>query len=413
MNQQELNHIIGQPNEINAASASELIALCDKYPWFSAPHTLLAHYFARTNDFRKEEWLTRAASRIHSREWLYYFLQPVSNDLPVGIPVGAALEAMAPEPAAVIEPSEPIILAAEPVIAAAEHIIATPEPFISTVETVIAAPESFISTAETVIAAPEPFISTAEPVIAAAEPITESENSMAELSAMQIPELELQTQTKEIQNTIPDKTSIAPIDFPAATVPLFQPAEEYDIAKAMGTTFNFEPVDFNDNNQSSEPLDQPKQTRPYNIEEFLSLGLINNNEANIEAPEPINPVIVKASEELDFFDWLETRNTPAAAIPETNKPAKNLDKFGLINQFIEKQPSISRPKQEFYSPERAMKRSEEFSTSIVTETLANIFRTQGHFEKAIISYQKLQLKFPEKSTYFASLIEQIKKEQNQ
>ncbi len=385
MNQQELNHIIGQPNEINAASASELIALCDKYPWFSAPHTLLAHYFARTNDFRKEEWLTRAASRIHSREWLYYFLQPVSNDLPVGIPVGAALEAMAPEPAAVIEPSEPIILAAEPVTAAPESIIAAPEPFISTVETVIAAPE----------------------------PNTESENSMAELSAMQIPELELQTQTEEIQNTIPVKTSIAPIDFPAATVPLFQPAEEYDIAKAMGTTFNFEPVDFNDNNQSSEPLDQPKQTRPYNIEEFLSLGLINNNEANIEAPEPINPVIVKASEELDFFDWLETRNTPAAAIPETNKPAKNLDKFGLINQFIEKQPSISRPKQEFYSPERAMKRSEEFSTSIVTETLANIFRTQGHFEKAIISYQKLQLKFPEKSTYFASLIEQIKKEQNQ
>ena len=385
MNQQELNHIIGQPNEINAASASELIALCDKYPWFSAPHTLLAHYFARTNDFRKEEWLTRAASRIHSREWLYYFLQPVSNDLPVGIPVGAALEAMAPEPAAVIEPSEPIILAPEPVIAAAEPIIATPEPFISNAETVIAAPE----------------------------PNTESENSMAELSAMQIPELELQTQTEEIQNTIPVKTSIAPIDFPAATVPLFQPAEEYDIAKAMGTTFNFEPVDFNDNNQSSEPLDQPKQTRPYNIEEFLSLGLINNNEANIEAPEPINPVIVKASEELDFFDWLETRNTPAAAIPETNKPAKNLDKFGLINQFIEKQPSISRPKQEFYSPERAMKRSEEFSTSIVTETLANIFRTQGHFEKAIISYQKLQLKFPEKSTYFASLIEQIKKEQNQ
>ena len=385
MNQQELNHIIGQPNEINAASASELIALCDKYPWFSAPHTLLAHYFARTNDFRKEEWLTRAASRIHSREWLYYFLQPVSNDLPVGIPVGAALETMAPEPAAVIEPSEPIILAPEPVIAAAEPAITAPEPFISTVETVIAAPE----------------------------PNTESENSMAELSAMQIPELELQTQTKEIQNTIPDKTSIAPIDFPAATVPLFQPAEEYDIAKAMGTTFNFEPVDFNDNNQSSEPLDQPKQTRPYNIEEFLSLGLINNNEANIEAPEPINPVIVEASEELDFFDWLETRNTPAAAIPETNKPAKNLDKFGLINQFIEKQPSISRPKQEFYSPERAMKRSEEFSTSIVTETLANIFRTQGHFEKAIISYQKLQLKFPEKSTYFASLIEQIKKEQNQ
>jgi hypothetical protein len=356
VNQQELNHIIQSPSEINAASASELIALCDKYPWFSAPHSLLAHYFARTNDFRKEEWLTRAASRIHSREWLYYFLQPVSSDIPVSVSISAALEAMTPEPAAVIEPSEPIILAAEP--------------------------------------------------------NTESENSMAELSAMQIPQLELQT-----------------------PVPLFQPAEEYDIAKAMGTTFNFEPVDFNDNNQSSEPLDQPKQTRPYNIEEFLSLGLIDNNEENTEAPEPIKPAAVKASEELDFFDWLEIKNSTTTSTStsnsdrgsidqqnlgastlnatEVNKPLTNLDKFGLINQFIEKQPSISRPKQEFYSPERAMKRSETFSPAIVTETLANIFRTQGHFEKAIISYEKLQLKFPEKSAYFASLIEQIKKEQNQ
>ena len=389
MNQQELNHIIQSPSEINAASASELIALCDKYPWFSAPHTLLAHYFARTNDFRKEEWLTRAASRIHSREWLYYFLQPVSSDIPVGVSISPALEAMATEPAAVIEPSEPIIPAAES-------------------------------------------------VITATEPKTESEKSMAELSAMQIPELELQTQIEEIQNTIPDKTSVAPIDFPAATAPLFQPAEEYDIAKAMGTTFNFEPVDFNDNNQSSEPLDQPKQIRPYNIEEFLSLGLINNDEVAANLIESNKSDTNPSIEELNFFDWLETKNTyiqsgtysnsimnnassdssssaqtPANADSEIAKPSTNLDKFGLINQFIEKQPSISRPKQEFYSPERAMKRSEEFSTSIVTETLANIFRTQGHFEKAIISYQKLQLKFPEKSAYFASLIEQIKKEQNQ
>ena len=269
----------------------------------------------------------------------------------------------------------------------------------------------------------------------APEPTNISANSMTELSAMQIPQMELQTQTEEVQNTIPNKMSFTPVDFPAATVPLFQPAEEYDIAKAMGTTFNFEPVDFNHNNQSSEPLDQPKQTRPYNIEEFLSLGLINNNEENTEAPEPIKPAVVKAPEELDFFDWLEIKNSKTTSTSTSNsdggsvdqpsqgdstsnaaevqKPLTNLDKFGLINQFIEKQPSISRPKQEFYSPERAMKRSETFSPAIVTETLANIFRTQGHFEKAIISYEKLQLKFPEKSAYFASLIEQIKKEQNQ
>lgn len=321
MNQKEINHIIQQPQEINAASANELIALCEKYPWFSAPHTLLAHYFSRTNDFRKEEWLTRAASRIHNREWLYYFMQP----------------------------------------------------------------------------------------------------------AMSYESIE--------KNVIPIST---PPEIPNFA-PLFQPAEEYDIAKAMGTTFNFEPVEFNPSPDEIESP-RPKQLKPYNLEEFISLGLINNEEADANVSESNESDESPTSEALDFYDWLESKNTKSVSsnstninstngsgslerskqattnentVHETNKPLPNLDKFGLINQFIEKQPSISRPKQEFYSPERAMKRSETFSPAIVTETLANIFRTQGHLEKAIISYQKLQLKFPEKSAYFASLIEQIKKEQNQ
>ena len=164
--------------------------------------------------------------------------------------------------------------------------------------------------------------------------------------------------------------------------------------------------------------------------------MINNEEADTHVSESNESDESPTSEARDFYDWLESKNTKSVssnstninstngsgsleqlkqattnenAVHETNKPLPNLDKFGLINQFIEKQPSISRPKQEFYSPERAMKRSETFSPAIVTETLANIFRTQGHFEKAIISYQKLQLKFPEKSAYFASLIEQTKK----
>ncbi|MFZ9630836.1 MAG: hypothetical protein ACO3AQ_02250 [Bacteroidia bacterium] len=355
MNQQELNHIIQSPNEISAASATELIALCEKYPWFSAPHTLLANYFARTNDFRKDEWLTRAASRIHNREWLYYFMQPEGNDLPVETPEinEITLESLSPEPHST-EPELTEFLSLE-------------------------------------VFSPEPII---------------AESSSSD------------TQSDQITSPEPQSTEFISPMAETVITPLFQPAEEYDIAKAMGTTFNFEPVDFNETPDEIEPP-QTKNFRPYNLEEFLSLGLIENNEEESKTAEIPIPTAAQ-SENLDFFDWLARKNSDpspsnkAVTMPNEGPNTKqNLDKFGLINQFIEKQPSISRPKQEFYSPERAMKRSETFSPGIVTETLANIFRTQGHFEKAIISYQKLQLKFPEKSAYFASLIEQIKKEQNQ
>ncbi|HBG53004.1 MAG TPA: hypothetical protein DDW70_02140, partial [Rikenellaceae bacterium] len=48
----------------------------------------------------------------------------------------------------------------------------------------------------------------------------------------------------------------------------------------------------------------------------------------------------------------------------------------------------------------------------VTETLASIYAQQGYHKLAIASYGKLILLYPEKSTYFASLVQEIKQKTN-
>jgi len=81
----------------------------------------------------------------------------------------------------------------------------------------------------------------------------------------------------------------------------------------------------------------------------------------------------------------------------------------LIDKFIIANPRIEPNRDKNSLPvEDISKPFVENEGGFVTETLAKIYISQGYYSKAIDIYEKLSLKFPEKSSYFASQIEKVK-----
>ncbi|MDQ8004472.1 MAG: hypothetical protein REI64_06690 [Pedobacter sp.] len=81
----------------------------------------------------------------------------------------------------------------------------------------------------------------------------------------------------------------------------------------------------------------------------------------------------------------------------------------IIDTFIKNDPQIKALPPNQINNENKAKKSAEDSNDLVSETLAQIYIEQTLYHKAIDTYQKLSLKFPEKSGYFADLIQSLEK----
>ncbi len=105
---------------------------------------------------------------------------------------------------------------------------------------------------------------------------------------------------------------------------------------------------------------------------------------------------------------LEEENIQENSRDTADEKAKNDE---LINKFIINSPHILPQKPDVSDKEQTdiSESSGRENEGFITETLAKIYINQGYYSKAIFAYEKLSLKFPEKSSYFATQIEKIKK----
>jgi tetratricopeptide (TPR) repeat protein len=126
----------------------------------------------------------------------------------------------------------------------------------------------------------------------------------------------------------------------------------------------------------------------------------------IGKPLPFTP-----SERHSFQEWLQlTKFAPIEREIEekntSNDPEKQ-KKLDIIDKFIEANPKIA-PVKETTKPPANINKSVEEPTHLMTETLAKVYLEQKKYTKAIQAYEILILKYPEKSSFFADRINEIK-----
>jgi len=420
MFQEEFNSIINDPGNIMDIALADVKGISERYPYCQAAQVIYAKKLRELNSPLFEQQLKKAAVAVYDRNALFQYIErSVTPQVAVSQPMHkeqTVSETLA-DTSNFVEETIAIAnnnaVTEQPVIPQPDEI--QPEIIITqtteTVETIeLPIEDAFEEPVEEVtLSQPIEVIDQIQQPVEDVKVVDETEqiltNIMESTPELMVPELPEETMANQDEPEI--ELPQEEILIPDETLLTDEFVEQIISGEITDEVLEPSEEDFMDESSEELIFDLPG----YDIERELGT-LAEDEMIKIQIQKPVEEQVNEEAFEDSFIGWLNRLGGPTKGklveMKAANLPIKKYMQASPVAGVSEEKSRQVKVVDEIIAGELARK-SLQADDHLVTETYARILTMQGKYNKAVDMYMKLSLLKPQKSDYFAALIDQIKK----